>query len=52
MQRAIPSSGEMLPVISFGARPADPAAIKEVLTTLLGNGGRGTRSHQSSFRIF
>jgi hypothetical protein len=25
----------MLPVISFGARPADPAAIKEVLKTLL-----------------
>jgi aryl-alcohol dehydrogenase-like predicted oxidoreductase len=40
IQRAIPSSGEMLPVISFGARPADPAAIKEVLKTLLDNGGR------------
>nr|MDQ3069296.1 aldo/keto reductase [Acidobacteriota bacterium] len=40
IQRAIPSSGEMLPVISFGARPADPAAVKELLKTLLANGGR------------
>src|SRR6188474_1928512 len=40
LQRAIPSSGELLPVISFGARPADPAALKEVLKTLLDNGGR------------
>lgn len=40
IQRAIPSSGEMLPVISFGARPADPAAIKAVLKTLVDNGGR------------
>ena len=50
MQRAIPSSGEMLPVISFGPRslggaamssqPADVAAIKEVLKTLLDNGGK------------
>ena len=50
MQRAIPSSGEMLPVISFGARcvggaalssqPADVAAIKEVLKTFLDNGGK------------
>ena len=30
----------MLPVISFGARPADDAALKEVLKTLLDNGGR------------
>jgi len=30
----------MLPVISFGARPANPAAIREVLKTLLDNGGR------------
>jgi aryl-alcohol dehydrogenase-like predicted oxidoreductase len=30
----------MLPVISFGARPADPAALKEVLKALLDNGGR------------
>jgi len=41
LQRAIPSSGEMLPVISFAPRPpADPAAIKDVLKTLLDNGGR------------
>jgi aryl-alcohol dehydrogenase-like predicted oxidoreductase len=50
IERAIPSSGEMLPVISFGARPvrgaaltaqpADSAAIKEVLKALLDNGGR------------
>ena len=40
MQRAIPSSGEMLPVISFGARPTDPAALKDVLKTLLDNGGK------------
>src|SRR5687768_12491692 len=40
IQRAIPSSGEMLPVISFGARAADPAALKEVLKTLVDNGGK------------
>jgi aryl-alcohol dehydrogenase-like predicted oxidoreductase len=40
IQRAIPSSGEMLPVISFAPRPGDPAAIKEVMKTLLDNGGR------------
>ena len=50
MQRAIPSSGEMLPVISFGARslggaamssqPVDVAAIKAVLKTFLDNGGK------------
>jgi aryl-alcohol dehydrogenase-like predicted oxidoreductase len=50
LQRAIPSSGEMLPVISFGARslggaalssqPMDVAAIKPVLKTFLDNGGR------------
>ena len=40
-QRAIPSSGEMLPVISFAPRPpADPAAYKEILKTLLDSGGR------------
>jgi len=38
--RAIPSSGEMLPVISYGPRPTDGAAIKEVLKTLLDNGGK------------
>src|SRR5215207_5575567 len=40
IQRAIPASGEKLPVISFGARAADPAALKEVLKTLLDNGGK------------
>ena len=39
-QRAIPSSGEMLPVVSFGARSADPAVLKEILKTLLDNGHR------------
>jgi aryl-alcohol dehydrogenase-like predicted oxidoreductase len=48
MQRAIPSSGEMLPVISFAPRslggaamssqPSDVAAIKAVLKTSLDNG--------------
>ncbi len=28
MQRAIPSSGEMVPVISFGARTTDNGAIQ------------------------
>ena len=50
LQRAIPSSGEMLPVISFAPRslggaamssqPGDVAAIKAVLKTVLDNGGR------------
>jgi aryl-alcohol dehydrogenase-like predicted oxidoreductase len=53
IQRAIPSSGEMLPVISFAPRPtATPApgptppmptdvpAAREVLRTFLDNGGR------------
>ena len=50
MQRAIPSSGEMLPVISFAPRslggaamssqPADVAVIKAVLKTFLDNGGK------------
>ena len=42
MQRAIPSTGEMLPVIglSRGNIPADPGALKEVFKTLVGNGGR------------
>ena len=41
IQRAIPSSGEMLPVIGLGrgSRPADPAALKEVMKTLVDNGG-------------
>ena len=43
IQRAIPSSGEMLPVIGvqFGnSASLDPAALKEVLKTLIDNGGR------------
>jgi aryl-alcohol dehydrogenase-like predicted oxidoreductase len=43
IQRAIPSSGEMLPVIGvqFGnSSKLDPAALKEVLKTLIDNGGR------------
>ena len=48
LQRAIPSTGEMLPVVSFGARPvvnadtrtADIPAIKEILKKLLDTGGR------------
>src|SRR5262249_29461094 len=40
LQRAIPSTGEMLPVISYGPRVTDGDAIKEVLKTLLDNGGR------------
>lgn len=48
IQRAIPSSGEMLPVIGLGtsatfgavARSTDSARLKEVLETLVDNGGR------------
>jgi len=42
LQRAIPSTGEMLPVIGLGrgSRPADPAALKEVVKTLVDHGGR------------
>jgi aryl-alcohol dehydrogenase-like predicted oxidoreductase len=50
IQRAIPSSGEMLPVISLGARPvrgaalttqpADVPALKDVVRVFLDNGGR------------
>lgn len=44
IQRAIPSSGEMLPVIALGfanhAGCADPAALKEVLRTFVANGGK------------
>lgn len=40
IQRAIPSTGEMVPVISYGPRPTDGAAIKEVLKTLASNGGK------------
>src|SRR6187200_2175196 len=40
IQRAIPSSGEMLPAVSFGARATDDAAFKALLKTLLDNGGK------------
>jgi diketogulonate reductase-like aldo/keto reductase len=44
IQRAIPSSGEMLPVVGLTlanhASCADRAALKEVLKTLVDNGGR------------
>jgi aryl-alcohol dehydrogenase-like predicted oxidoreductase len=50
LQRAIPSTGEMLPVISYAPRslggaamssqPMDVAAIKPVLKTFLNNGGK------------
>ena len=41
LQRAIPSSGEMLPIVSFGPRPeADNAAMKELLKTLLASNGK------------
>ena len=41
MRRAIPSSGEMLPVVGlqFGNPPPPGAALKDVLQTLLENGG-------------
>ncbi|HEX8360801.1 MAG TPA: aldo/keto reductase [Longimicrobium sp.] len=44
IQRAIPSTGEMLPVIGLSfsnhALCADPAALREVLKTFADNGGR------------
>ena len=44
IQRAIPSSGEMLPVIGLSfsnhATCADHAALEEVLRTMIDNGGR------------
>jgi aryl-alcohol dehydrogenase-like predicted oxidoreductase len=42
IQRVIPSSGETLPSIGLGrgSRPADPAALKEVVNTLVDHGGR------------
>ena len=42
LQRAIPSTGEMLPVIGLGRGNdnVDPAAFREVLKTLVDNGGR------------
>ena len=41
IQRAIPSTGELLPVISFDpARESDNAGMKELLQALLDNGGK------------
>jgi diketogulonate reductase-like aldo/keto reductase len=42
IQRAIPSTGEMLPVIGVQFRNGlqDPGALKEVLKTLVDNGGK------------
>jgi aryl-alcohol dehydrogenase-like predicted oxidoreductase len=41
IQRAIPSTGEMLPVISFDPqRESDTAGMKEILKTLLDTGGK------------
>src|SRR4051812_36251104 len=43
IQRAIPSTGEMLPVIGVQFRnntSVDPAALKEVIKTLVNNGAR------------
>jgi aryl-alcohol dehydrogenase-like predicted oxidoreductase len=41
IQRAIPSSGEMLPVVSFNPQQeSDNAGMKEILETLLDNGGK------------
>jgi hypothetical protein len=52
IQRAIPSSGEMLPVIGlqFGnPPPPNHAALREVLKTLVANGGRFLDAvHQSA----
>ena len=41
IQRAIPSTGEMLPVISFDpAQESDTAGMKEILKALFDNGGK------------
>ena len=40
LQRVIPSSGESVPIVSFGARQTDPATMKALLKTLIDNGGR------------
>ena len=52
IQRSIPSSGEMLPVVGLTlanhAGCADPAALKEVVKTLVANGGRVFDAMQQS----
>src|SRR5215218_6102209 len=41
IQRAVPSTGEMLPVISFDPRKeSDNAGMKEILKTMLDNGAK------------
>jgi diketogulonate reductase-like aldo/keto reductase len=42
IQRAVPSSGEMLPIIGLGrgSRPMEPAALQHVVKTLIDNGGK------------
>ena len=40
LQRAVPSSGEMIPAISYAPRATDGAAMKQILKTLADNGGR------------
>jgi aryl-alcohol dehydrogenase-like predicted oxidoreductase len=41
LERAIPSSGEMLPVVSFNPqKESDNAGMKEILETLLDHGGK------------
>ena len=41
IQRAIPSTGELLPVVSFDPQQeSDSAGMKEILKTLLDNGGK------------
>jgi hypothetical protein len=41
IQRAVPSTGEMLPVVSFDPqKESDNAGMKELLKTLLDNGGK------------
>ena len=38
IQRAIPSSGEKLPVVSYGVRKAEPAALQELFKAMLDSG--------------
>jgi aryl-alcohol dehydrogenase-like predicted oxidoreductase len=40
LQRVIPSSGEAVPIVSFGARQTDQATMKALLKTLADNGGK------------
>ena len=40
IQRTIPSSGETVPIVSFGARQTDQATMKALLKTLTEHGGK------------